>query len=326
MSTNTTLRGVSVIHEPTLSDQLESNLIEFFNYGFLNIGGFVNVTINTSGAYGGQPYKLRLSEDHRYTSGQVWEGFRKDWVWESGVECAVQPISISGIFVNSTFYPLSTSGAFSYKIDYPNGKVVFNTAISTTSTVTCEYSYRYFQIDSPDAPWYKKLQDNSFRVDNNQFHMKGSGQWNTPPEQRVQLPAIVIEAYPNVHREPVGLGMLAQRVKQEIRYHIMTETRQDFKFLHDVITDQNEKSIIFFDKKAVIRATGMPLNYDGSLAGGAKTYPDLIKPVAQGGYEWRTMKFRGFRSWLDNTGGTDYEVKPPFYSGTISGIVEIDVP
>lgn len=316
--TNTNFKNVTFYTKSTLSENLKSNIIEFFNWGFLNIGKFANVQIPVSGAYGGRPYQLRLSEDDRYTKGQVWEGFRKQWIWESGTECPTQPISISGVFVNNTFYPLSTTGAFAYKIDYPNGRVVFNTAIASTSTVKCAHSYRYIQIYDDNAPWYKTWQEDSQRSDSPQFNLYGSGLWSKPPEQRVQLPAIVVESTINTTRRPREIGSLSQWVQQEFRFNILAETKADFEFIHDVITEQQEKSLIGFDKNLMLSATGMPLNYDGSVANGAKTYPNLIKPQNQGGYEWNTIKLLNTRGWTVSN-------SVPYY-GVISGIFEVDVP
>lgn len=319
MPTHTTLKNITSVNQSTLSDQLETNLIYFFSYGLLNIGAFTNVRIPSSGAYGGLEHKLHVVSRPGYSQGQVWESFRKDWVWESGVECPTQPIGITGVFVDNTFYPISTTGAFAYKIDYPNGRVVFNSAISATANVTCEYSYRYIQIGNGDAPWWKSVQENSMRSDSPQVFLYGSGFMHIPPEQKVQAPALIIQAVPGQTRKGRELGGLSQWVKQEVHFTILTQTSQDLKFIYDVITEQTEKSLIGFDKNLMIQATGFPLTYQGSIGSNAKTYPDLVKPRNQGGFEWTKIKFDSFRSYTD-------KLSPLFNQATVVGIIEVDVP
>ncbi len=323
MPTNTQFRTIRNVNQSTVSDGLQSNVVEFFNWGFLNIGAFFNVTIPTSGAYGGNAHRLRVSEAKGYIKGQVWEGFRKQWIWESGVEGTAQPISISGVNVNSTFYPLSTSGAFSYKIDYPHGRVIFNSAINPSSVVTCEHSYRYIQFYNADAPWWKKLQENSFRLDSSHFNLYGSGSWAIPNEHRVQMPAVVVQGMPGGATALKELGNLSRWHDPELRFYILTETDAEWKFIHDVIVDQTEKTLIGFDKNKMITGTGFPLNYDGTLSSNPKTYPYLIKPEAEGGFEWRKIKFDdSLRSWLQqepNNGS-------PFYNCVVSMKFMIDLP
>ena len=95
---------VSQIGETLLMSQIESNFKTYLDWGLLGIGGFSNVSIPTSGAYGGTFDRLRLVDDPSYTLGQVWEGPRKDWVWESGVEYSTQPTELTGGDVESTLY------------------------------------------------------------------------------------------------------------------------------------------------------------------------------------------------------------------------------
>src|SRR5579859_2905287 len=104
--TPTQLKGVTDIGRPLLTEMLESNISQFFQWGLLNVGNFFQVRIPTSGAYGGDFSRLRLGDDPNFPAGQVWEGVRKDWVWESGLNYAVQPIQISGVYVNGSYYPL----------------------------------------------------------------------------------------------------------------------------------------------------------------------------------------------------------------------------
>ena len=82
-------KGVTSIQKDNLSNNLLLSLQDFLSWGFLQIGGFQNITRSpaVSGSYvpdNVSRYRLRNSSDPSYEAGQVWEGFRNDWVWESG--------------------------------------------------------------------------------------------------------------------------------------------------------------------------------------------------------------------------------------------------
>ena len=85
------LKGFDNVGDNTLNTILQDNLVEFFDWALLEKGNFFNIEIPTSGHYGGDKHKLRLVDDPNYDSGQVWEGFRSNWVWQSGLSYQAQP-------------------------------------------------------------------------------------------------------------------------------------------------------------------------------------------------------------------------------------------
>lgn len=60
-----------------ISNQLEYNLSEFLDYGFVSAGGFINVKASGDNIYGVAPYKLYPVNDPNYKNGQVWQTVRK---------------------------------------------------------------------------------------------------------------------------------------------------------------------------------------------------------------------------------------------------------
>ena len=297
MPTHTRLKGVSSVFDSQLSDQLEANLVGFFQWGFLGVGGFFNVTVPQSGVYGGKESRLRPVYDPNYTDGQVWEAFRKDWVWETGVEYDHQPIRVSGVYVDGVFHAVNETGAYAHHIDYPNGRVVFDNPISTGCVVEAEYSYRLFQLYTADTEWWQKIQTRSFRVDDPHFLQWGSGEWDILAQNRVQLPAIIVEAVPNVaSRQGFEIGNSVQTVQQDVLFHVLAEDRFYFKWLHDTITNQKDKRFIGFDKNRMLAADAFPLNQDGSPRESGMMYPDLVKPSGEGGYGWRQLRVEDSRS------------------------------
>ena len=105
----TLFKGVTSIQKDNLTNNLLLGTQDFLSWGFLNIGGFQNITRSpaVSGSYGrtSDRFRLRNSDDPSYEEGQVWEGFRNDWVWESGFKHNdTKPIPVSGVWVDGYFY------------------------------------------------------------------------------------------------------------------------------------------------------------------------------------------------------------------------------
>lgn len=55
----TSLTGVDKVGRPTLSDLLQAGVISFFDWGYVNAGSYQNVSVPTSGVYGGNKHVLR---------------------------------------------------------------------------------------------------------------------------------------------------------------------------------------------------------------------------------------------------------------------------
>lgn len=310
------LTGVSEAGDSLLSDQLEFGLWGYFNWAFLGVGAFTNVTIPASGQYpyGAPRHRLRMSEDPNYLAGQVWEGFRKDWVWETGVDYRTQPIRVSGVYVGGGFHPLAPSGPYAHHVDYPLGRVVFDAPLPASSVVTCEYSYRSYQFYTADAPFWHEAQAGSLRGDDPSFLLTGSGSWSTSGQNRIQLPAVVVEADLRTDRYPLEIGGLAQVVRQDVLFHVIAETRPDVKRLHDALTYQKEKRIDGIDKNALLAADAYPLDANGSPVGDGRTYPDLCAS-----YFWKQLRFVGMRSNPEpRVGG--------LHMATVRATVEVDLP
>lgn len=216
----------------------------------------------------------------------MWEGFRKDWVWESGVEYHTQPIRVSGVYVADTFRALG-SGDF---VDYPNGRVVLASGIPQASGVQCEFSYRLFQTHTADHPAWQTVQTRSFRNDSEDFLLVGSGAWDVMAQNRVQLPAVFVEAVPNTSRRGLMLGG-GVIVRQSVLFHVLAEERFHYKWLHDALTGLWQKTIYGFDKNRMLTDDAFPLDENGSPVPSGLMYPDLVKASGDGGYFWEKIVF-----------------------------------
>ena len=303
---NEKFSGVTSVGERLMLSQIENNIKSFLEWGFLHIGGFINVEKPNFNIYGNPLAKLKPTEDPNYTTGQIWQTMRKDWVWEQDVEYAkclptveidpnepcpseyiqtATPILISGIYVNNVFYPLNTTGQYSYKIDYINSRVIFNSAINTNSNVEMEYSYRWVQVYNYDnAKWWQQLQ---YKTDDNLAHFNqiNKGDFSILSNNRVQLPAIIIESIARGLSKPFQLGDKSLIMKQEIMLHIVAETMSDRNALIDIIRLQQDKFIHMYDTNMVIRNNAQPFNIDGTLNNNRVQYDQLLNNSS---YRWLT--------------------------------------
>lgn len=261
------------IGQSTFSDQIQSNLVSMLDYGLLCMGGFFTARTGVNAYYGNSHSNLRLSDDPRYMKGRVWESARSNWVWESNIEYNIQPISISGIYVNGSFLP-NGSG---YYIDYPRGRVVFNSSIPVTSQVKAEYSYRYYNVYSANVMWFRELMNNSFRVDDHQFNQYGSGVWSLLSDNRAQLPCIFPYLVPRYNWKPKQLGG-GEYLYHDVIFYIFAETPTDRDRIIDILSVQEEKRIFFYDKNLVAANNYYPLDVNGSLKpSGARNFVDLVE-------------------------------------------------
>ena len=280
----TNFKGVSSIGQDSYGDVLRANIISFIEWGFLNKGGFVNVKIPASGLYGGDKHRLRPVKDPRYSDGQVWQAAKNDWVWQSGLTTSTQPIQVSGVYVNGSYYPLSTTGTYSHYVDYPRGRIVFNNPISTGNVITCQYSYKWIQtIDARDSQLVRAVQYNATRVDNPQFSQFASGEWNPVSETRIQFPFIAVHTSERTTYRPAQLGG-GSFVEKSIICYIFSESDRHHGKIADILSSQKEKTILLYDTNKIAEQRKSPLDGRGSIASGALTYPDLVKPSGEGGF------------------------------------------
>jgi len=116
------LKGFDSINDHFLNNEIQDSLIEYFDWALLEKGNYFIVTKGETSPNGSDMSKLRMSSNDSYASGQVWEGFRSNWVWQSGVSGVglsppilgydVNNPGMSGIYVNDTFQPSSGVGTY----------------------------------------------------------------------------------------------------------------------------------------------------------------------------------------------------------------------
>lgn len=271
--------GVDSIGYPLMLNELQNNYKSFLEWGFLNIGSFTNVNIPTENIKGFDLHKLKPVNDKNFAPGTVWQAPRKDWVYESDITYnGTTPIEIDGIFVNSTFYPAPTGNTdLSYRINYPEGKIIFSTPISTTSSVELNYSYKNIQIYKiEEFPYWKEIQHRSLENKTGFDLSDNKGDFSIDSEHRMQLPIVVIEIVARSSSKPFHLGDISQIWEQDILLHIVSDNPTEKNNIVDVIRLQKDRIIYLYKTKNIIENNINLLNYDGSKNLNGQNYSIII--------------------------------------------------
>jgi hypothetical protein len=286
MSTFQPLKGFINIHSSTLTNDIQDGLVEYLDWGLLDKGNYFNVTLGESSPNGSDYSLLRLSSNDSYVSGQVWEGFRKNWIWQSGISgVGVSPPivgsnanfpGISGVYIDDTFEPSSGAGQYAHYIDYFNGRVVFDSAIPTGSKVQAEHSYKYINVVyANNVPWLREIQEATIQPNSN-FSDVSKGAWDIPPESRLQLPAIAVEVVPTRRFKGYQLGG-GQWVYTDVIFHCIAEDEYTRNQLLDIVSLQNDKNVFLFDSNKLNDSGAFPLNRNGTPVPSALRYPEIIE-------------------------------------------------
>jgi hypothetical protein len=232
------LKGFTDIFSYTLNNDIQDGLVEYFDWGLLDKGNYFNATLGELSPDGEDYSRLRSSSNPQYLDGQVWEGFRGNWVWQSGA-------------------------------------VIFENPIPTGSKVQAEYSYRWINVVyANDVPWLKEVQLDT-QHPTSSFYDKNKGAWDIPVESRLQLPAIAIEVVPTRNFKGYQLGG-GQIVYTDILFHCIAEDEVTRNKLVDIVSLQNNKTIHLYNSNSINENNDYPTDYRGVPVSGALQYPELV--------------------------------------------------
>ena len=283
--------GVDSLYQNMYLGVVEENLKSFLDYGFLNIGGFVNVNIPTSGLYNTVFHKLKPTVDPGYPSNTVWQTPKKEWIWESGITYNnISPNNITGIIINGSGYPTPTGNStYGYSLDYANGRVHFNKPLPVNANVELAYSYRWCQVtkSSNNQNW-KILQTLAYQPDA-QINQASSGVYAIEANHRIQMPSIVIEPIARNVTNPYELGSLVSSRQQDILCHIFTENINDRNTIMDILRMQREKPVVLYDIKKIVSSGLYGLNANGSKNPNGLNYGQILQ---NNDLLWNTMYIR----------------------------------
>ena len=124
---------------------------------------FDNFLMTKGDAYKTYTTKLYNYEDLRLGGGKVVYGSPyKQWVYDKNITAATIP---SGFTINNQFVSTGTSGM---KIDFDNGRIIFNSGVSTNLSITGTYSVKEVNSYITDQPEDNLIIENKF-VTNSRF-------------------------------------------------------------------------------------------------------------------------------------------------------------
>lgn len=290
MTYNPKFMGIDGLGQTLIINELENNLKSFLDWGFLSAGGFTNIEKPTINISNFNLHVLKPTQDKSRNANTVWQTARKDWIYESGISYSgVSPINISGIYVNNTFYPAPTgSGAITYKLNYPEGKVVFTSGLSANSLVEMEYSYRNVQVyKMEEFPYWREIQQKSLE-NKTGFALSDKGDFSIGSEHRVQLPAVIIETIASSNSKPFRLGDKSLIIDQDILLHVLSDNNRDKNNIVDILRLQEDRVIWLYKTDNVVKSGVYPLAYDGSKNINGQNY-DLL--VNNENYKWLRCQF-----------------------------------
>lgn len=278
MTYNPSFMGVDNIGSTMFLNELENNYKSFLDWGFLNIGGFTNVEKPTQNISSFNLHVLKTTTDNNNLKNRVWQAPRKDWVHESGIVFSgVSPINVSGVYVNNTLYPAPTgSGSLTYSINYPEGKILFNSMVAASSLVEVEYSYKNIQVyKMEEFPYWKEIQYRSLE-NKTGMSLSDKGDFAINSENRVQLPAVVIESVARSESKPFRLGDKSLIIEQDILLHILSDNPRDKNNIVDILRLQEDREIWLYNTNEVIKSGLYSLNYNGSKNITGQNYYNIV--------------------------------------------------
>lgn len=267
---------VQHIGKTTVIRRLEEGIKYWLQWAFLNVGAWTDVTKGMPSYGGGDASELQVTNAPGYADGRVWQGFRTQWVHESGV--TYTDVDGSGhsplsplVYVDSVLQSSS-----SYNINYNLGEVVFDSAVSTSSTVQAQHAFKNVQVFVGDeAPWWQELQFRSWNVDDDHWQLTDRGDWSVGGNHRVQLPVIIIDAHLSGTNPPYALGNYSAKRSQDVKFHIIAESKSMKDQLSDLILMQSDaKTLMLFDVDQAAADQKLPLDCNGFLVG--QNFPYLV--------------------------------------------------
>lgn len=253
------LKNVCNVRTMGISEKVEINLISFFDYGLVDVGGYFNVALNQTGDYSNNLSSLTKVNDLRGFT--YWAG-PKNWVYESGADNS--GVYIPEVYVNNSLY---SSGVIHYKEGY-----ITNIPSNATS-VKAKYSYKWATVVSAKRQLTGDYGVTTIYNAPSLLTVARSGLTETT----YSLPIVSIEV-PNVSKvRPYGFGNTAMEPNfyyYDIKVRVFGEYQADVLRLSDIISKQRSYTVNTFDPEVVKSSGDYPLNANGSLNSG-KSHDEL---------------------------------------------------
>lgn len=298
----TRLRAVDDIMASGLMTTVEENMADFLRWSFLEAGGFVNRAVATPGvydAYGGDRF-YPVHKDGAVDN-TIWQSQHPDWCYETGLDYDIAPVVANGVYVDGTSYPTAaTVGAFAHTLDFPHGRVVFDSPVSPSAVVQVSYSSRYVGVFTQDIPWFRDVVLDGFLTEQS----KG-GVVALLDDYRVTTPLVVVEAV--LGRKSVGreLGSSVSWRYQDVLFHVVAASKAERDRIADALLLLKDRTVYLYDVNARREASDYPVDWRGSRSPNADMYPDLLSD-----YPYR-------KAYFADTAGSEVDASLPLFRGVV---------
>lgn len=291
----------------TLTDQLLYNLKFFIDFNMLNNGAYGINELNDVSWYASDESELHLVADERYESGRVWEGAARSFVWESGISLgsgALDPFRVSGVYIDNTFYPITTSGINSHHIDYINGRIIFDQPKNSNNIIQAEFTRRSVHVGFADDRDFRVMMLNAVE----EFLTDSLPSGTTSREHQLWLPSIFIETSTGGQR---GLQLGGGQIKtRNIIFHIFADNPQDRNLLMDWLDFQSRITFWMADLNKIT----FPFDQYGDIVPGVTNWVDMVS-----NYPWKKLRV------INSVPSTMNSLNSRLFRARVVWDVEVDV-
>lgn len=289
-----------------LTDQLQSNLKWFIDWGLLNRGAYGIYEFDSASWYDDDESQLHVVPDERYEQGRVWEGAGREWVWESGVSMssgAVDPFRVSGVYVDGTFYPKTTLGINRHHVDYLNGRIIFDEPKSANDDIRAEYTRRSVHVGFADSADFRVMMLKALE----EFLTDTTPSGTPVREHQIWLPSIFIEVATGKQR---GLQLGGGQIKTRyVTFHIFADHPSDRNLLMDWLDYQSRTTFWMADLNNIT----FPFDEYGDIVSGVTNWPAMVTA-----YPWKRLRI------IDSNSATINSLNSQLFRARVVYEVEID--
>lgn len=231
-----------------VKSQVKANLDLWLNDLFLRDGFYDTVSVGETDIYSRDISQLQARPDPSYADNRVFVSAFKNWVHESGITPSYSitpPIIASGVTVDGTFYPKNSydpgyDAAYAHSIDYVNGRVIFNNAIPTPTSIQAEFSYKHIWVDFADR--FENEQDELLMESMYKDNPTQTGVIVYPLNNSIPVPAMMI-SFRSRQQEPYELGAPSNVANFQVSLHVWARNSADSDMIEDLLSS-NERAVL----------------------------------------------------------------------------------
>jgi hypothetical protein len=283
---------------------VKQNVKLYLDNLFLENGLYTNISVGQTDFYGNDisllaPGDVVYPEPDFISSlpNKVFQSAFKNWVYESGISLvdsgATPPVIASGVTVDGTFYSTATtSGTYAHSIDFPNGRIIFDSPLAGSPIVQSSFSYK--EIFVGNANLFKNEQRPALIETSYKDNPAITGVAVYPSVESYTLPGVFIDVLSR-ENSPYELGTRAAIKDYFGVFHIWA--RDDFILddIEEVICDKHREVLVGIN----FNSAPDPLLINGVPNPDFTTYDDLA--TVWGPHFWRRIYLENLTSNKDKS-------------------------